>query len=131
AITSSQLEGAATTREAAKDMIQRGRRPRNRSERMIYNNYEAMRFIRELKDTRLTPKTVLKLQRVLTHDTLDDAAAAGRFRRQDEDICVSDELGHVLHRPPAASELEERMQQMCDFANEVMSGEFVHPVTRA
>ena len=37
-ITSSQLEGAATTREIAKEMIRNGRQPRDRGERMIFNN---------------------------------------------------------------------------------------------
>ena len=35
AITSSQLEGAATTRRVAREMLRSGRRPRDRSERMI------------------------------------------------------------------------------------------------
>src|SRR3989344_3387706 len=39
AIASSQLEGAHTTREAAKQMLREGRKPRNNSERMILNNY--------------------------------------------------------------------------------------------
>jgi hypothetical protein len=42
AITSSQLEGAATTRAVAKDMLQTGRLPRDRGERMIYNNFKAL-----------------------------------------------------------------------------------------
>ncbi len=52
AITSSQLEGASTTREVAKQMIGEGRKPRDRSERMILNNYQTMQRIVELKDTR-------------------------------------------------------------------------------
>src|SRR5574344_1911084 len=43
-IRSSQLEGAATTQEAAKKMIQQGRQPSDKNEQMIYNNYMAMRF---------------------------------------------------------------------------------------
>jgi hypothetical protein len=42
AITSSQLEGATTTREVAKQMIRDNRPPADRSERMILNNYLAM-----------------------------------------------------------------------------------------
>ncbi|HZU15141.1 MAG TPA: hypothetical protein VFD01_00840 [Candidatus Dormibacteraeota bacterium] len=49
AITSSQLEGASTTRQVAKQMISSGRRPRNRDEQMILNNYLAMRRISELE----------------------------------------------------------------------------------
>src|ERR1700733_43978 len=42
AITSSQLEGAATTREVAKEMIRTGRPPRDKDERMIANNFSTM-----------------------------------------------------------------------------------------
>ena len=50
AITSSQLEGAATTREAAKEMLREGRPPRDRSEKMILNNYQTMQMIANIKD---------------------------------------------------------------------------------
>ncbi len=131
AITSSQLEGASTTRKVAKEMIQTGRKPRNRSEQMIVNNYEAMLFVRRFIRQPLTPQIVCELQRILTHNTLDDTGGAGRFRREDEVIHVEDEVGTTLHIPPTASELEKRMRQMCAFANETQSAEFVHPVIRA
>jgi len=47
ALTSSQLEGAATTREEAKSMLRSGRRPRDRSEQMVVNNYRVMEYLRE------------------------------------------------------------------------------------
>jgi hypothetical protein len=39
AITSSQLEGASTTRAVAKDMLEKGLAPKDKSQRMIFNNY--------------------------------------------------------------------------------------------
>ncbi len=131
AITSSQLEGASTTRDVAKDMIQRGRKPRDRSEQMISNNYAAMQFIRKLRDEPLSPALVLELQRILTENAIDEPGAAGRFRRTDEDILVSDEIGTVLHRPPPARELARRMELMCRFANDTSDSPFVHPVIRS
>jgi len=132
AITSSQLEGASTTREVAKEMIQTGRKPRDRSEMMIYNNYQAMQFIRELRDQPLTAKIVLELQRILTQGAIDDPGAAGRFRRPDEQIVVMDPIvGTVLHTPPPAVELPGRMEAMCAFANERDEKAFMHPVIRA
>lgn len=132
AITSSQLEGASTTREVAKDMIQRGRKPRTHSERMIYNNYEALQFIRRMRKSPLTPSMVFEFHRILTAGTLEDESAAGRFRRDDEDICVMDVNDTVLHTPPSASELSERMLAMCDFANGGSDHpRFIHPVVRA
>ena len=51
AVTSSQLEGAATTRAVAKEMLRTGRPPRTRGERMILNNYLTMQRIAEWKET--------------------------------------------------------------------------------
>lgn len=45
AITSSQLEGASTSRMRAKEMLREGRNPQDRSEQMILNNYGAMQEI--------------------------------------------------------------------------------------
>lgn len=134
AITSSQLEGASTTRAAAKDMLQRGRKPRDRSEQMIYNNYQAMQFIRSVKTAALTPSVILELHRILTYKTLDDPSAAGRLRRADEGIVVADAFGGLLHSPPDASSLSDRLKALCAFANERSDDDarrFVHPVLRA
>jgi len=131
AITSSQLEGASTTRKVAKAMIQEGRRPRTRSERMILNNYRGMRRALELVDRPLTPALVIELQRVLTEETLDDPDGAGRLRRADEDIVIEDETGTRLHTPPPAGQLEQRMRTMCTFANGGDTGEFIPPAVRA
>jgi len=131
AITSSQLEGAATTRDVAKKMLAEGRKPRDRSERMIVNNYVTMRRIVELKDKPLSPDMVLQIHREISDGALDAADGAGRFRRPDEKIEVSDELeGTVFHTPPPAAELAARLEVMCDFANGKTPDFFVHPVIR-
>ena len=132
AITSSQLEGAATTREVARQMLRERRSPRDRSEQMIYNNYQAMQFIRQLGDEPLTIATILELQQILTRDTLDDLGAAGRLRKSDEIIHVVDPYsGEILHVPPDASELEERLTLICDLANDTDGETFIHPVIRS
>ncbi|MBX3730423.1 MAG: Fic family protein [Candidatus Sumerlaeia bacterium] len=131
AISSSQLEGAATTREVAKEMIRTGRKPRDRSERMILNNYRTMQRIRELKDEPLTAGLVFEIHRLVTQDTLRTSAAAGRFRRSDERVMVHDMEGHVMQNPPRAEELPTRLEAMCAFANATTPDFFVHPVVRA
>lgn len=130
AITSSQLEGAATTREVAKKMLTEGRKPRDQSERMIVNNYMTMRRIIELKDKPLTPEMVFEVHREISEGALDLPDGAGRFRRTDEDIHVSNIEGKIFHTPPAAEELPARLQAMCDFANAKTPDFFVHPVVR-
>jgi Fic family protein len=131
AIKSSQLEGASTTRRVAKDMLLSGREPRDRSERMILNNYRALQYVRQHKAEPPSPSRILELQAILTEGTLDEPDAAGRFRRADEPIVVEDETGTILHHPPAASELPDRLATLCDFANGGGTGEFMHPVVRA
>ncbi len=130
AITSSQLEGAATTREVAKKMLAEGRKPRDRSERMIVNNYVTMRRILDLKDKPLTPDMVFRVHREISQDAPDIPDGAGRLRRADEEINVSDIEGTVFHTPPPAAELPARLEAMCAFANEKTPGTFVHPVIR-
>ncbi len=134
AIRSSQLEGATTSRIVAKEMLRSGREPKDRSERMIVNNYRALQFMRNEMGSTLTPDLVLELHRILTEGTLDDPTAAGRLQTPDEDrVAVFDrDDGRRVHLPPAANELPERLQRMCEFANEGSGNDrFVHPVVRA
>ena len=132
AITSSQLEGAATTRRVAKEMLRSGRRPRDRSERMIVNNYRAMEFVRDLVGEDLSVPMLVELQRILTEDTLDDRGAVGRFRLPSDRVYVVDQRdGTVLHEPPDAIEIDARVERLLQFANETGDTAFVHPVVRA
>lgn len=134
AITSSQLEGASTTRQAAADMIRYGRSPKDKSERMIFNNYEAINQIRELRNQPLTPALVSSLHRTLTAHTLENADAAGRLQTPTEErVQVVDNQSHrVLHTPPPAEQLTKRLNDMCEFANNAQSAKtFMHPIVRA
>jgi Fic family protein len=132
AITSSQLEGASTTRKAAAAMLRSGRKPRDLSEKMIFNNYRAMEHLRSLRAEKLTPEQVLELHRMLTEDTLEDPEDAGRYRRDDAVHVVDVRDNTALHSPPTHTELPARMQRLCDFANaDEASLPFVHPVLRA
>jgi ribosomal protein S18 acetylase RimI-like enzyme len=114
AITSSQLEGASTSRAVAKEMLRSGRAPRDRSERMIYNNYRAMNTVRGWKDEPLTADRVLQLHRMVTDGTLDDPDAAGRLQRPDEErVRVFDRAtGDLRHVPPPAEQLPVRISRV-------------------
>jgi Fic family protein len=132
AITSSQMEGASTTRRVAKEMLETGRKPLNHSEQMILNNFKAMIFAQELAETPLTPDEVLALHRVVSEDTLSKPDNVGRLQTPDEDrvtVCWHD--GTVLHQPPPATELPHRLEEMCRFANGETPQGFIHPVVRA
>jgi Fic family protein len=138
AVTSSQLEGAATTRAVAKEMIRSGRPPRTRGERMILNNYLTMQKIAEWKKRPLDQDLIFEIHRTVTEGTLDEPTAAGRFRRGDEPVAVQNDItGEVYYRPPPHEQLQQRVARLCNFANENISEvgrtrtRFVHPVIRA
>lgn len=129
AITSSQLEGAATTRAIAKEMIRTGRKPINKSERMIANNFRAMQFIREHTDEPLTHDFVFHIHRMVTEKTLAPDQPA--LRQPQDGIAVYSDTGLLLHKPPPAQAIAERLEKMCTFANEAETGIFLHPVLKA
>ncbi len=132
ATTSSQIEGAATTRKVAKEMLRSGRPPRDKSEQMIFNNFHTMQQIRVWKDKPLTLDLIFEIHRTITDQTLENPEGAGRFRNAAERVIVEDVIsGDILHDPPPAGELQGRMEAMCDFANGKTPEQFVHPVIRA
>jgi Fic family protein len=132
--SSSALEGAATTREIAKKMIEEGLRPKNIDEKMVLNNYRAMAFIREHCGVALSPAMIVELHRILTTETLERPEKVGALRTPEDDVRVVESItGDTLHMPPPAAELEGRLKVLCEFANAPTTGKhgFLHPVIRA
>ncbi|MFT3897737.1 MAG: Fic family protein [Thermomonas sp.] len=133
AMTSSQLEGASTTRRVAKEMLVTGRAPRDRSEQMIFNNYSTMQSLAGARDKPLTRSMILDIHRRLMREAMDDPDDIGRFRTAEDDVAVFDKAdpSRILHRPPPAGELPERLQALCDFANDTHEDAFLHPIVKA
>ena len=126
-IASSQMEGAVTTTKKAKEMLRKNIRPKDKSERMIVNNYRAMLFIKEHTEQPLTPEFIRDIHKIVTEGTLDEKYM-GVFRDND-DVVVQDSLsGEVFHQPIPRDEVESAIQQLCDFIND--EGEFLHPVIK-
>ena len=132
AITSSQLEGAVTSRGVAKEMLRSGRPPRDNSERMILNNFHAIDFVRRQRSAPLTPELVCEIQRIVTNGTLEHPGDSGLIQQPgDVRVRVWAQDGRVLHDPPPAEQLPERLEAMCRFANGGEVQGFLHPVVRA
>lgn len=133
AAESSIIEGAATTRKQAVDLLRSGRSPRTKADRMVVNNYLAMQQIKRWLGKPLTVDLLQELQTILTEGTLDEPDAAGRFRRADESIRVVDTRDDAtVYVPPPAEGLLSRMKQVCEFANRAHEGpDFLHPIIKA
>lgn len=133
AITSSQLEGASTTRAVAKEMLETSRTPKDKSEQMIFNNYLLMKKAVEKKDEQLSIDLILDLHQIATFKAIDNDAKPGELR-QDNDIDVRNIYNEVTHTPPCYTSLRERLNALCEFANtnhaESANG-FIHPVIKA
>lgn len=132
AISSSQIEGANTTRKAAKSMIELKRSPKNRDERMILNNYLAMTSLADWKTRKLDHSFLLELHKILTTQTMDDVKDEGRFRDDNDEVVVADKAtGDVVHIPPSRDEAERQLSQLYDFANSDDSDKYIHPFVKA
>ena len=134
AISSAQLEGASTTRIVAKKMLVEERKPRSEDEQMILNNYFLMREVKELLDAPLSIELILHFHKIATHKTSENAVIPGVFRT-DNNIVITDGVNdEILHQPPDFQEIESRLQNLCDFANTVHSGEngnaFIDPIVK-
>lgn len=123
-IASSKLEGANTSREAARRMLHEGRKPRDKSERMIVNNHQAMLLIEEkLKDEPMSLNIIFDLHRTVTSGTLDNPLHEGKLRETlDENgqrlkVMPWDETT-VTYIAPDREFVEAQLPRLIKFAND-------------
>ena len=132
AISSSQMEGAATTRKVAKEMLRKKKAPKDRSQQMIHNNYQTIQFIVENKDRDLTPELLMQVHRLMTEHTLDNEEDAGRIRQDDKVVVMNELTGDIVHTPPSHTELPAFIDNLCLFFNKPDNDTlFIHPIIRA
>jgi Fic family protein len=133
AIASSQIEGAVTTRQNAKNMLRQNRQPRNQSEQMILNNYKAIEYIRKHKNDYITPEKLLEIHQIVTNRTTADSLEKGIWRfRHTDDVSIMDEIdGEIVHHPPAADKLLTFITDLCRFFNDEQDPFFIHPLMKA
>ncbi|MDD2451695.1 MAG: Fic family protein [Sulfurovum sp.] len=134
AISSSQLEGASTTRRVAKDMLVSERTPKTEDERMILNNYLLMQEVKRKRNEELTIDMILEFHRIATKGTTQNGVVPGELRTDNEIVITDGMDGNIIHQPPCYTELGERLRLVCDFANTSHSGEdgeiFIHPIAK-
>ncbi|MDV2858891.1 Fic family protein [Oceanimonas sp. CAM02] len=134
AISSSQLEGAATTTLVAKDMLKRKRKPRTPDEKMILGNFRMMQFAWEQRHKPLSVELILAMHKTGTEDIDDDEYTPGVFRTTD-DVAVVDADGNTVHVPPSAKGIRRRLTRLVEWANvnhdDADSNAYIHPMIKA
>lgn len=130
AIFSSQMEGAATTRKVAKEMLRKKMTPRDKSQQMIHNNYQTIQFIVRHKDEPLSEELLLQVHHLMTDKTMQSPEDAGRIRNNN-DVVVENGITHeTVHIPPSYEEIPQFIDDLCSFFNEDNPHQFIHPVIR-
>lgn len=130
AIYSSQMEGAATTRKVAKEMLRKKMTPKDKSQQMIYNNYQTIQFIVEHKNEPLSQQLLLQVHRLMTEGTMLIPEEAGRFRTNN-DVVVENGITHeTVHTPPSFEQIPGFIDDLCRFFNEQDARPFIHPIIR-
>ena len=127
-IASSQLEGASTTTKLAKKLLRSNLQPKDRSQRMILNNYRAMQLIKGRLKEPLSPDLIKDIHHTVTEGLMDDPETSGRFR-EDDSIAVRDAYEDIIYHVPVKHELIAGMiDDLCEYVND--DSEFVHPIIK-
>ena len=134
AISSSQLEGAATTTKVAKDLLKRKRKPRSLDEKMIIGNYKMMTFAWKNRNKELSIDLITDLHAIGVEGIDDETYYPGVFRNIDT-IEVTDGEGNTVHTPPPCKGLKKRLKQVIKWVNECHhdadSHKYIHPLIKA
>lgn len=105
AITSAIYEGANSTRAKAKEFIETEKTPSNKDEWMLFNNYLAMKWIKENTAKNIDSKLILDIHHIVTNNTLegDDRNFQGKYR--DDKVFVGE------HEGVEFSKIEEALEE--------------------
>ena len=136
-IASSKLEGANTSREAARRMLNEARKPRDKHEQMIVNNHAAMKRIEEdAKSEPMSMDLLKNLHRQVTNDTLSDPVLEGALRQTFDSkgnrlkIMPWDETT-VVYIAPDREFVDAQLPELIKFANDQDDAGWIHPLFKA
>jgi len=121
---SSAIEGAYTTRQKARELIQSGKAAADKSERMILNNYKALTFIQDHLEAPITEALILEVGRILTEGTLEEDTAPGY---RNDAVFVRSGHGDIVYTAPGAEHVKPMMEQLIAYVGDPD----VHPLEKA
>lgn len=129
AINSSQMEGANTERKVALEMLSTQRTPKTSGEKMIMNNFVAMRKLDDWKHRPLDEDFILELHSVLSQGTLKSIKDEGRLRTDNDQVVVVDQTtSEIVYTPPNTDPMKAHLKYLYKFAN---SDKDMHPFVKA
>lgn len=113
AVYSSVIEGAFTTKQEAREFIDNHREPKNKSEQMVKNNYDALTYVLEHIDAPITEQTIFDIYALVTKNTLDENVPMNAYRNVG--VVVQSAHGEIVHTAPNHEEVPALMASLFNF----------------
>lgn len=127
AYQSSVIEGAHTTKKQTKKMIEENIEPKDKSEKMVLNNYYALKYVMENKNEPITEKTILDVYKIVTKEILDEEDKSEKYRTDQNEVL--NQLNEVIYTPPLAKNVQSMMDNLIKFLYH--EDENIHPILKA
>ena len=122
AVFSSIIEGAYTSREAAANFLRKNRAPKDKSEQMVKNNYDALTYALEHLNEAITEATIIEIARIVTRSAAEEAVDG--YRQKQVFVMGRED---VVYRPQEAAFVPEMMRALAEFIRESE----LHPILKA
>lgn len=126
AIASAQIEGASSTREEAQHFLKKEEKPKNESEQMILNNYNA---IEKIRNDYLNKSMSFDLLMEMHSNIAFNMKEEYRLRTAKDKINVVGRNGDIIyHVAPKIDFVKKELENFINFANEKSE---IHPILKA
>lgn len=115
AFSSSWIEGAYSTRKRAHEMIRNDLDPKNKSEKMILNNYEGLLYTLENIESDIEKNYVVKLWKILTKETLEEDEITESYR---DDRVYIHKGSEIIYEGPTADKVDQMMEDLYSYIDQ-------------
>lgn len=116
AFSSSSIEGAHSTVRRTQELVNKNEEPKNKSEKMILNNYKALEFLRGKSDV-LSREFVCAVHKMVADGTLEKAEDEGSYRTETNEI-INDK-GKIIFSPTAnIDEMIKSLDRLYEFLHD-------------
>lgn len=115
AFNSSVIEGAFSTRKRTKELVEKGIQPQNKSEQMIINNYNALKYVLNNIDSEFTEDKILDIYNIVTYKTLSSEDEVEKYRTDFVGVWDTSQDKYT-YLAPKYTEVQALMNSLIDFA---------------
>lgn len=127
AYKSSLIEGAHTTKKKTKKMIEENLIPKDKSEKMVLNNYNALKYVMNNKSTLINENIILEIYKIITEGTLSKEDMCDKYRKDQNEVL--NQMNEVIYTPPKAENVQWMMDDLLKFLHS--DSTLIHPVLKA